>query len=40
VRGDADEVRSGEVRVELLARGPVLPEGEEVGVLPALVQVS
>jgi hypothetical protein len=37
--GDAYEVRSGEVRFELLARAPVLVEGEEVGVLHALVQV-
>jgi hypothetical protein len=34
--GDADEVRSGEVRFELLARAPVLVEGEEVGVLHAV----
>jgi hypothetical protein len=29
--GEVDEVRSGEVPVELLARDPVLVEGEEAG---------
>jgi hypothetical protein len=36
--GEVDEVRSGEVRVGLLARAPVLVEGEAVGLLHALVR--
>jgi hypothetical protein len=37
--GEVDEVRCGEVRVELLARDPVLLEGEEAGALHVLVKV-